>query len=290
MCGQPSSQSRTPGFPARAVFSPIPMFATPPARQARALVCSPVQVDPAGGDIGHREGLAVVAGGVASVMRHQVDLEEKPGACSFQSAKVRTGIWCLSRLPAWVRARPFRRSSSERPAGRQRAPVTGHTISARRSDCARSASVCRSSSRRAISSRSSPLSITARSSGLHPVPAARVQPAAEHRELHPLAVTMQQPVDAAPPLSGRDVVGDQVLPSRRRHSRAGRPCRNPCRDLAAGAFGDLMPDAGSRRPGAGDPKAHAVRHPRRHALFSQLLRGGRRRRAGGWVDSRTDTP
>ena len=54
------------------------------------------------------------------------------------------------------------RSSSERPAGRLRAPVT---LSApRRPDFARSAAVCRPSSRRAISSPSSPVSITACSS------------------------------------------------------------------------------------------------------------------------------
>ena len=112
---------------------------------------------------------------------------------------------------------------------------TGHTISARRSDCARSAVVCRSSSRRAISSRSSPVSITARSSRLHPVAAARVQAAAEHRELHPLAVTMQQPVDAAPPFSGRDVVGNQILASRWRHDDARLPPSHLRRGLGVAA-------------------------------------------------------
>ena len=65
-----------------------------------------------------------------------------------------------------------------------------------------------------------------------------------------------------------------VAGQRRRDAARSVNQARPAEGGAAGAFGDLMPDAGSRRPGAGDPKAHAVRHPRRHALFSQLLRGG----------------
>ncbi len=69
--------------------------------EALALAEDGVGLDPAGVDIGEVEGLGELAGsGVAGVETRSISV--KPGVVTFQCS-VRTGMWCLSKVPGLVR-------------------------------------------------------------------------------------------------------------------------------------------------------------------------------------------
>ena len=69
------------------------------------LVADRLVEGPAGGDVGHSQGEAVLTDQRAAVVADQVDLDE-PWPRSSQSAQVRIGIWNFSSDPGLVWERP----------------------------------------------------------------------------------------------------------------------------------------------------------------------------------------
>ena len=57
---------------------------------------------PAGCNIGEGQSIEITSLSMGATMGHQIGLEVKPGWCSFQSTKVRTGIWFFKSVLARV--------------------------------------------------------------------------------------------------------------------------------------------------------------------------------------------
>ena len=94
----------------------------------------------------------------------------------------------------------------------------------------------------------------------------------------PVAVGILRQPEGVPVLHGRRAGLGAVARQRRGYAARSVHHARAAERGAAGAFGDLMPQARNREPVAGETKAHAIRHPRcarRPAGHDARLRGPR---------------
>ena len=83
---------------------------------ALRLVLQPVQMDPAGVDVGDGQRLAEVARGVAAVMGHQVDLEEPRLLLVPVGEGADRDLMLEQRAPAWYASAPSTTAAHARGA------------------------------------------------------------------------------------------------------------------------------------------------------------------------------